>query len=168
MGAKIRFCGAIEAVHAYRRVFILWLKADKNPPRSLISSPHSSASGMIHSPFNKPYCMKTLEVLSCPEPTLAAELKIMKIKELERHCRKVLIKLGQGDYGAVMSAVIKAIPMLEANKVGRFKAIQDLIKTLVPDGSKNDGAHAALIERLSIIMTVLIAKKFQKIHGVGG
>ena len=92
----------------------------------------------------------------------------MKIKELERHCRKVLIKLGQGDYGAVMSAVIKAIPMLEANKVGRFKAIQDLIKTLVPDGSKNDGAHAALIERLSIIMTVLIAKKFQKIHGVGG
>ena len=66
-----------------------------------------SASGIIRTPFNKPtnlfIAMKTIDLLSYPEATLTGELKLMKTKELERHSRKLLLKLGLKDYELIMS-----------------------------------------------------------------
>jgi len=108
--------------------------------------------------------MKTLDLLSCPEATLTAELKQMKARELERHTRKLLAKLGLNDYDGVMATVIKAIAKLDADKADRFSALQSLIHSLLPAEEKNEPDHNAVIERLSLIMMLLVAKKFHEIH----
>ena len=108
--------------------------------------------------------MKTLDLLSCPEATLTTELKQMKARELERHTRKLLAKLGLSDYDNVMATVIKAIAKLDADKADRFSALQTLIHSLLPTIEKDKPEHNALIERLSLIMMLLVAKKFHKIH----
>lgn len=108
--------------------------------------------------------MKTHEVLSCSEAQLTSQLRDMKIKELERHSRKILVTLGQPDFDAVMSAVIKALPKMDQEQVGRFNAIQELIKATLPAASNESPLDDKLIERLAIILVVLITKKFQKIH----
>lgn len=110
--------------------------------------------------------MKTIDLLSCPEATLTLELKLMKSKELERHTRKLLLKLGLNDYDAVMATVIKAIAKLDTEKTDRFSALQALINSqLVSD--KHKAEHKAVVERLAIIMMLLVAKKFHKIHNGG-
>jgi len=110
--------------------------------------------------------MKTIDLLSCPEATLTGELKLMKTKELERHTRKLLLKLGLTDYDAVISSVIKAIAKLDADTNNRFTALQDIIVSLLPDDT-NEIEHPALVERLAIMMMLLVAKKFHKIHTAG-
>ena len=108
--------------------------------------------------------MKTHEVLSSSEAQLTAQLRDMKIKELERHGKKILATLGQPDFDAVMSAVIKALPKMDREQVGRFSAVQELIKARLPRASNDSPSDDTLIERLAIIMVVLVTKKFQKIH----
>ncbi|MBL4781570.1 MAG: hypothetical protein JKX92_04955 [Porticoccaceae bacterium] len=108
--------------------------------------------------------MKTIDLLSCPESTLTAELKRMKSKELERHSRKLLLKLGLKDYEGVMGKVIKAIAKLDAETSDRFVALQTLIYSLLPEGDENKVERAKVVERLTIVMTLLVAKKFHKIH----
>ncbi|OUS16876.1 hypothetical protein A9Q88_05315 [Gammaproteobacteria bacterium 50_400_T64] len=110
--------------------------------------------------------MKTLDLLSCPEATLTTELKQMKARELERHTRKLLAKLGLRDYDDVMATVIKTIAKLDADKTDRFSTLQSLIHSLLPTIEKNRPEHNALIERLSLIMMLLVAKQFHKIHTV--
>lgn len=107
--------------------------------------------------------MKTIDLLSCPEATLTLELKLMKSKELERHTRKLLLKLGLNDYDAVMATVIKTIPKLDAEKTDRFSALQALINSLLVS-DKQKAEQKAVVERLAIIMMLLVAKKFHKIH----
>lgn len=111
--------------------------------------------------------MKTTTLLSLPEATLTAELRLMKSKELERHTRKLLLKLGLSDYEAVMTTMIKAIAKLNAEKTDRFKALQGIIVSLLPD-DKNKVAHPELVERLAIVMMLLVARKFHKIHTGSG
>jgi len=107
--------------------------------------------------------MKTIDLLSCPEATLTAELKLMKSKELERHTRKLLLKLGLKDYDAVMATVIKAIAKLDTEKTDRFSALQALINSLLVS-DKHKAEQKAVVERLAIVMMLLVAKKFHKIH----
>ena len=108
--------------------------------------------------------MKTLDLLSCPEATLTGELKQMKPKELERHSRKLLIKLGLTDYDAVMSSVIKAIAKLDTNTSNRFTALQDIIHSLLSGERKNTTEHNNLVERLALILMLIVAQKFHQIH----
>ena len=108
--------------------------------------------------------MKTHEVLSSSEAQLTAQLRDMKIKELERHSKKILVTLGQPDFDAVMSAVIKALPEMDQEQADRFSAVQELIKATLPAASNDSPLDDKLIERLAIIIVVLITKKFQKIH----
>ena len=107
--------------------------------------------------------MKTIDLLSCPEATLTLELKLMKSKELERHTRKLLMKLGLNDYDAVMATVIKAIPKLDTETTDRFSALQALINSLLVS-EKHKVEQQAVVERLAIVMMLLVAKKFHKIH----
>jgi len=107
--------------------------------------------------------MKTIDLLSCPEATLTLELKLMKSKELERHTRKLLLKLGLNDYDAVMATVIKAIPRLNPETTDRFTALQASINSLL-SSDKHKAAQKDVVERLAIIMMLLVAKKFHKIH----
>ncbi len=107
--------------------------------------------------------MKTIDLLSCPEATLTAELKLMKSKELERHTRKLLLKLGLNDYEAVMATVIKAIAKMDANQENRFAALQALINSLLVS-DKHKAEQKTVVERLAIVMMLLVAKKFHKIH----
>ncbi len=119
--------------------------------------------------FRKPYTahqhMKTIDLLSCPETTLTAELKRMKSKELERHTRKLLLKLGLNDYDAVMATVIKAIAKLDASQENRFSALQAVIRSFLVS-EKQKVEQQPVVERLAIIMMLLVAKKFHKIHAV--
>ena len=127
-----------------------------------------SASGIIRTLFNKPtylfITMKTIDLLSYPEATLTGELKLMKTKELERHSRKLLLKLGLKDYELIMGKVIKAIARLDANSSDGFITLQTLIYSLLPEGEKNKVERAKLVERLAIVMMLLVTKKFHKIH----
>ncbi len=110
--------------------------------------------------------MKTLDLLSCPETTLTAELKAMKSKELERHTRKLLIKLGLNDYDAIMATVIKSIAKMDASQKNRFSALQAVIRSFLAS-EKQKAEQQAVVERLAIIMMLLVAKKFHKIHANG-
>lgn len=108
--------------------------------------------------------MKTLEVLSASEAELSARLKEMKIKELELHAKKILVKLGQDNFDGVMSAVIKLLPTLENEGQDRFQEVKSLIRSKLPVASNDSEEASGMLERLSIIIVVLITKKFQKIH----
>ena len=107
--------------------------------------------------------MKTIDLLSCPETTLTAELKRMKSKELERHTRKLLLKLELNDYDAVIATVIKTIAKMDASQENRFNALQAVIRSLLAS-EKQKVEQQVVVERLAIIMMLLVAKKFHKIH----
>ncbi|HEY7772331.1 MAG TPA: hypothetical protein VIC26_04065 [Marinagarivorans sp.] len=104
--------------------------------------------------------MKTRDILLSDEKSVTAQLKTMKIKELERHAKKILAQLGQPDYDKVMAAVIKKIPTLNAT-ADRFESVQSVIKGYLPDQLAASSSSA--LERITVLITVLVAKKFNKI-----
>lgn len=107
--------------------------------------------------------MKTHELLAASEEELSPQLKTMKLKELERHANKILNNLGCPDYDDVLRVVIKAIRALESDNDDRFSSLQDTIKNQLPLAS-NDDNEANTISRLTILMTMIVTKKFEKIH----
>lgn len=104
--------------------------------------------------------MKTREILLADEKHVTAQIKTMKIKELERHTKKVLALLGQTDYDKVMAAAIKAIPQLDSAG-NRFHILQELIKAQLP--SELTSQQQPVLERVTVLIMVLVAKKFTKI-----
>lgn len=98
-----------------------------------------------------------------PESVLAPKLKLMKLKELERHASKILANLGQPDYGEVMRVLIRAIPKLNDKKIDRLSAVKNIVRGLVPTASNDSQVDDHLIERLAVILVVVITKKFEKI-----
>lgn len=107
--------------------------------------------------------MKTLEIMQMAEADLAPKLKTMKLKELERHAQKILHNLGQPDFDEVMLVLIRALPKLDSSKIDKLSAVKNLVRGLVPTASNDSVVDDELIERLSVLLTVLISKKFQKI-----
>lgn len=108
--------------------------------------------------------MKTQELLNTAESDLAPALKSMKIKELERHGKKILARLGQNNFDGVMANLIKLIQTLENDEESRYQKVQKAIREWLPgNDAKNDEAEG-IIERATIVLVVLITKKFTKIH----
>lgn len=107
--------------------------------------------------------MKTLELMQTPESVLAPKLKVMKLKELERHATKMLVNLGQPDYDEVMRVLIRAVPKLDESKIDRLSAVKNIVRGLVPTASNQSNVDDALIERLTVILVVIITRKLQKI-----
>ncbi|WP_096084927.1 hypothetical protein [Agaribacterium haliotis] len=107
--------------------------------------------------------MKTHELLNSNQTEFNTALTAMKIKELERHTAKLFERLGQPDFDAVMSVFIKALPKINAQSADRFEAVQSLLKGLVPTASNDSLEEKDVIQRLSVMLMVLVSKKYQKI-----
>lgn len=108
--------------------------------------------------------MKTHEILSTPEAKLAPALAELKIKELERHATKLLSSKGNADYNTVMQAVIRALPKLESQGPERFKEVQNLIHIHFNLASTASPVSDDVLQRITVIVMVLISKKFDRIH----
>ena len=112
--------------------------------------------------------MKTRELLAAPEAELAPKLKVMKLKELERHVTKILgsygiDKGGNQAYDSLIAAVIKAVPGLKSGDKASFDTVQGIVKDYLLLAANDSAEDKALLERLSAIVMVIISKKFQKI-----
>lgn len=108
--------------------------------------------------------MKTREILSADEVEAAAAIKLMKIKELERHAEKILKKLGLHDYPTILRDMVKLVPQLDMASGTAFKTVQTMFEQKVDMIESDEFSIQNYIERLSVIMIVLVAKKFDKIH----
>ncbi len=107
--------------------------------------------------------MKTHDVLSLSEGDLTQKLKLMKIKELERHAQKILKKCGQPAYAKVLAAVIKAVPGLNNSATNKFADVQAIIRSHI-SLSRLEACDEGLIQRLTVIIMMIITIKFKAIH----
>lgn len=107
--------------------------------------------------------MKTHEILTLTESELAPKLKQLKVKELERHAQKILKQLGQTNYDQTMSTIIKAIPNLDKNN-NSYQELQLLITGLLSSQNTLSTNKTEIISRVTVIIMLLIAKKFDAIH----
>ena len=137
--------------------------------------------------MTKDYTMKTKDILACEESKVVPALKQMKIKDLERHAKKILGKLGQDDYDSVLRAVIKTVPsLMQSTTTAPYQSIKEIIATYLPADSlhtvdssmgTNKGTkieqqnvdatspnHHVMLDRLSAIVMLIVSKKFEKIH----
>ncbi len=105
--------------------------------------------------------MKTRDILLADEKRVVVQLKGMKIKELERHIKKILLQLGQSNYERVLAVVIKAVPELNAN-ARRFVVLRNLVEEQLPKLDRSAG-DMAVIDRLTTLLMLLVSKKFEKI-----
>lgn len=106
--------------------------------------------------------MKTFELMQTPESVLAPKLKVMKLKELEKHATKILANLG-ASYEDVLRVLIKAVPKLDEGKTDRLQAVKNIVRDLVPTASNESDVDDKLIERVTVILIVIITRKLQKI-----
>ena len=60
--------------------------------------------------------MKTREILTADEASLAPKLRELKLKELERHAEKIVEQAKLGDYPTLIGCVIKMTPGLHGQK----------------------------------------------------
>jgi len=104
--------------------------------------------------------MKTLELLNVDEKVAAYQMRTMDVKELERHAKKILAMLGQHDYDKVMAAVIKEVPRLQPG-ANRFQVLQAVVQQSL-GGQETENNHSVL-ERLTVVIMVIIARKFTSI-----
>ena len=105
--------------------------------------------------------MKTHELIAMPESELVAQLRQMKIKELERHAAKLLGKLG-AEYPPVLAAVTRAVPDLNNGAEDRFDRFQQVISQQFEYDDSTENRE--LLKRIAVIMMLVIQKQFQKIH----
>lgn len=105
--------------------------------------------------------MKTRELLVTPETQLTPKLKLMKLKELERHAQKILAGLGQSNYDLVMNHIIKLIPTLDGEN--QFALVQQAIAELLPTASNESAQDKDAITRLTVIVMMVVSKKFNDI-----
>lgn len=108
--------------------------------------------------------MKTRDVLAAPEAELAAKLKLMKPKELDRHAEKILAKFGVVDHQSVISSVIKVLPDFDERSPDRYQKVQVVVAQKVPQSYQQALADGDTLARIAIIIVVLITKQFEKIH----
>ena len=104
--------------------------------------------------------MKTQDILTLPEAKLAPQLAHLKVKELERHAQKILLKNGGGDYNQLIRTIIQTIPKLSAESDTPYQEVQKLVRAEL----EHSYAINDIAERLSVIIMVIVTKKFQKIH----
>ena len=109
--------------------------------------------------------MKTQEVLTIAEQELTRQVSRMALQELEQHACNIIRRLGSSDateqYRDLMGLIIKVIPDTDLSSADKYQKIQSLIMEQVP--SSDD--KAAIYPRLTIIMTMIVVKKFHVLHG---
>lgn len=105
--------------------------------------------------------MKTHELIDLPEAQLVLQLRQMKVKELERHAGKILLKLG-AEYPPVLAAITRAIPELNKVEGDIFTRFQDVVRQKVAYTDSTEAAE--LIKRVSVILMLIVQRQFQKIH----
>ena len=103
--------------------------------------------------------MKTQELLKTPESELAPALKTMKIKELEKHARKILTQYGCESYDKLMVELIKLFQSLPSDG-NRFDTVKQTVVKYLNDSEDSKNG----LERLTALITVLITKRFQEVH----
>lgn len=108
--------------------------------------------------------MKTREVLTAPEAELSAKLKMMKVKELDRHAEKILAKYGVTDHQAVVSSVIKVLPNFDTQDPDRYQSVQEIVAKKIPEAHQQAISSGDTLARVAIIIVVLITKQFERIH----
>lgn len=108
--------------------------------------------------------MKTREVLAETESNLTIKLKLMKIKELEKHIEKIFKHLGIKHSQVVIGHLIRELPKLEKNSEQRYQSVQLLVKKEIPESHQHYLHENDLLERITLIVIVLIRKKFDRIH----
>lgn len=108
--------------------------------------------------------MKTRDVLTAPEAELSAQLKAMKIKELDRHAEKILSKFGVNDHQSVISSVITVLPNFDAKDDNRYLRVQEVVAQQIEKVYQESLRRGDVLARIAIIIVVLITKQFEKIH----
>ncbi|WP_185235165.1 hypothetical protein [Teredinibacter franksiae] len=103
--------------------------------------------------------MKTRDLLTATEADYVQSLQAMKIKELERHANKFTLNYGNGDYNELMRATINLLQTLDSIDSERFQKVQALVRERLANSTDED-----IIQRLTVLITVIITKKFNKIH----
>jgi hypothetical protein len=103
--------------------------------------------------------MKTRDLLTATEADYVQSLQAMKIKELERHANKFALNYGNGDYNELMRATINLLQTLDSIDSERFQKVQALVRERLANSTDED-----IIQRLTVLITVIITKKFNKIH----
>lgn len=111
--------------------------------------------------------MKTIDIITGPEAKVVAALKEMKIKELEKNARKIFAKLGQQEFDQVLSIVIKTIPGLSGvANLSPYDAVKSTILENIPANTDDEVYPGVtvdgVVDRLSVILLLLISKKFEK------
>ena len=107
--------------------------------------------------------MKTHELIHGDEKKIVPVLRNAKIKELEAHSTKMLAKLGCREMEKVLAALIKLMPRLPNNGESQNQ-VKSLIAEQVMQYSPLTSLDAQILDRLAVVMTLLVAKKFEKIH----
>ncbi len=108
--------------------------------------------------------MKTLEILTAEEAQLAPKFKALKLKELERHAQKILLKKAKVEYSKVLEQVIKAMPKLEGNTAEKYQVVQSIVYGYFSEFAGTQEEAKNIVERLTVMLMVIIAKKFERIH----
>ena len=108
--------------------------------------------------------MKTLEILTSDEALLAPKLKSLKLKELERHADKILLKKASASYKDVLGTIIKAMPKLEGDTQQKYQVVQAIVFGYFKNFNGSQEEAAKIVERLTVMLMVIIAKKFERIH----
>lgn len=105
--------------------------------------------------------MKTHDILHTPENELAPKLKNLKEKELDRHGRKLMEKLGPSDFDSILGKLIKSLPHFQQNQ---FEQVKMWLQEQIPVRDCPHEEEEGIMNRLTIIMVLLITQKFEKIH----
>lgn len=107
--------------------------------------------------------MKTHEIITMPEAQLSKHLAACKLKELEKHAQKLIEKHCRGDYATTLRAVIKAVPTLQDGQ-DKFKHVKDIVHLHGRVGAGQVPIPPDILERTTVIIMLIIAKKFEAIH----
>lgn len=104
--------------------------------------------------------MKTHEVISIKESELVAKLKEMPLEELEKHARNIMLEMGEENYSAVMSQVMKAVQDGSQPGISQFELVQNTLRDALP----NQAYMSDIYARLGAIVMMVLRDKFQAIY----
>jgi len=108
--------------------------------------------------------MKTTELLAAKEEELTSQLKEMKLKELEKHSQKLLNLLGGGRaHDTILAELIKWMPEQDVDAKAMYPQMQKKIQDILTGDEGPTPYQKGIIEKLSVIQMLIIAKEYADI-----
>lgn len=108
--------------------------------------------------------MKTTELLAAKEEELTSQLKEMKLKELEKHSQKLLNLLGGGRaHDKILNELIQWMPEQEVDTKEMYPQFQTKLKEMLTGSEGSTAYQNGIIEKLSVIQMLIIAKEYADI-----